>query len=109
MKEQRRCDLAAFVRAAVRAAPRLSVLLPIRFYQWVISPMLPAACRYQPTCSAYAVEAITRHGVLAGGWLTLRRLLRCHPWGGSGFDPVPPACGGHNHMHHPSSYPVDRA
>ena len=105
MTEQAGRDLAAFAGATLR----LSVLLPIRFYQWVISPMLPAACRYQPTCSAYAVEAITRHGVLAGGWLTLRRLLRCHPWGGSGFDPVPPARGGHNHTHHPSSYPLDRA
>jgi len=98
-------DLAALSRRALR----LLVLSPIRFYQWVISPMLPAACRYQPTCSAYAVEAITRHGVLSGGWLILQRLLRCHPWGGSGFDPVPPACEGHNHTHHPSSYPLDRA
>ena len=105
MKQQSGIDLAAFFRLALRR----SVLLPIRFYQWVISPMLPAACRYQPTCSAYAVEAITRHGVLAGGWMALRRLLRCHPWGGSGFDPVPPACGGHHHTHHPSSYPLDRA
>jgi putative membrane protein insertion efficiency factor len=105
MTRQPKNDVAAFFRTALR----LLVLLPIRFYQWVISPMLPAACRYQPTCSAYAVEAITRHGVLAGGWLTLRRLLHCHPWGGSGFDPVPPICGGHPHTNHPSSYPLDRA
>lgn len=64
-------------------------ILPIRFYQLCISPMLPAACRFQPTCSAYAVEAIMKHGVIRGSWLALRRILRCHPWGGSGYDPVP--------------------
>jgi len=61
----------------------------IRFYQGAISPHLPAACRYTPTCSAYAVEAIQRYGSWEGGKLALRRLSRCHPWGGSGFDPVP--------------------
>lgn len=64
-------------------------IVPIRLYQWCISPLLPAACRYEPTCSHYAVEAIERHGLARGGWLTLRRLLRCHPWGGAGYDPVP--------------------
>lgn len=52
--------------------------------------MLPAACRYTPTCSQYAVEAISTHGALKGGMLALRRICRCHPWGGSGYDPVPP-------------------
>lgn len=66
-------------------------VLPIRFYQLFISPVLPPACRFYPTCSAYALEAIMTHGVLRGGWLALRRLARCHPWGGSGYDPVPPA------------------
>ena len=66
-------------------------VLPIRFYQLFISPVLPPACRVYPTCSAYALEAIMTHGVLRGGWLALRRLARCHPWGGSGYDPVPPA------------------
>ena len=66
-------------------------MLPIRFYQLVISPVLPPACRFYPTWSAYALEAIMTHGVLRGGWLALRRLARCHPWGGSGYDPVPPA------------------
>jgi uncharacterized protein len=61
----------------------------IRVYQYGISPMLPRVCRYAPTCSEYAREAIERHGVLRGGWLAARRLLRCHPWGGSGYDPVP--------------------
>jgi uncharacterized protein len=61
----------------------------IRFYQYVISPLLGPSCRYLPTCSEYALDAIETHGVLRGGWLAARRLLRCHPWGGSGFDPVP--------------------
>ncbi len=61
----------------------------IRFYQLVISPFLPAHCRYWPTCSNYAKTAIHDHGALAGGWLALRRVGRCHPWGGSGYDPVP--------------------
>ncbi|WP_404357856.1 membrane protein insertion efficiency factor YidD [Methylotuvimicrobium sp. KM1] len=62
----------------------------VRFYRLVISPLLPPSCRYQPTCSEYAVEAITRHGPFKGLWLTLKRLGRCHPWGGHGYDPVPP-------------------
>ena len=66
---------------------------PIRVYQRCISPVLPPACRYYPTCSAYAVEAVMTHGVLRGGWLALKRLARCHPWGGSGYDPVPPPSG----------------
>ena len=65
----------------------------IRFYQVAISPWTPAACRYHPTCSGYAMEAVRRHGGLRGGWLAARRLLRCHPWGGSGFDPVPRVLG----------------
>jgi putative membrane protein insertion efficiency factor len=58
-------------------------------YRLLVSPFLPQACRFAPTCSAYAAEAFERHGVLGGGRLALRRLARCHPWGGSGFDPVP--------------------
>jgi putative membrane protein insertion efficiency factor len=61
----------------------------IRGYQLAISPLLPQSCRYHPTCSAYAVEAITRHGPVTGLWLAGRRILRCHPWGDSGYDPVP--------------------
>jgi uncharacterized protein len=61
----------------------------IRAYQLALSPLLPPACRYLPTCSEYAAEAIAVHGAARGSWLALRRLLRCHPWGGSGFDPVP--------------------
>ncbi len=62
----------------------------IRAYQLVVSPLLGPRCRYWPSCSAYAAEAIEVHGALYGTGLALRRLLRCHPWGGSGVDPVPP-------------------
>ena len=69
--------------------------LPIRLYRGLISPMLPASCRFQPTCSAYALEALHTHGPVKGLYLAARRILRCHPitWlgGSSGFDPVPPA------------------
>lgn len=65
------------------------LLTLIRFYRRAISPYTPPSCRFQPTCSAYAEEAVRRHGAARGGWLALRRLLRCHPFGGSGYDPVP--------------------
>lgn len=61
----------------------------IRGYRVAISPLLPASCRYYPTCSAYALEAFERYGVLKGGWLTIRRILRCHPFRPGGYDPVP--------------------
>jgi uncharacterized protein len=61
----------------------------IRCYQLLLSPLLPPSCRYLPSCSDYAAEAIARHGAGRGLWLAVRRLLRCHPWGGSGYDPVP--------------------
>ncbi len=61
----------------------------IRAYQWLLSPLIGSRCRYLPTCSCYAHTAIERHGALRGGWMALRRLGRCHPWGGSGYDPVP--------------------
>lgn len=61
----------------------------IRFYQGAISPLFGAKCRYTPTCSAYGVEAIKKHGPLKGGRLAIKRIASCHPWGGSGYDPVP--------------------
>lgn len=64
-------------------------LLLIRAYQYVLSPLLPNSCRFVPTCSQYGVEALKKHGPFRGGWLTLKRISRCHPWGGSGYDPVP--------------------
>jgi putative membrane protein insertion efficiency factor len=68
--------------------------IPVRAYQLLVSPVLPPSCRFLPTCSDYAVEAVHRHGAGRGLLLALRRLARCHPWGGSGYDPVPdPAAG----------------
>ena len=61
----------------------------IRFYQLAISPYLPNTCRYQPTCSQYGLEALARHGLAKGLYLTFRRVFRCHPWGRGGYDPVP--------------------
>lgn len=65
------------------------LLLPILFYQRCISPFTPPSCRYTPTCSQYAKEAILKHGPIKGLMLAIKRLLRCHPWGGHGYDPVP--------------------
>lgn len=62
----------------------------IKFYRKLISPLLPGCCRFTPTCSAYGLEALRVHGALYGSWLTFKRILRCNPWGGSGYDPVPP-------------------
>ncbi|NPA46288.1 MAG: membrane protein insertion efficiency factor YidD [Chlorobi bacterium] len=61
----------------------------VRFYQAAISPYLGSSCRYTPTCSQYTIEALQRHGLLTGGWLAVRRIASCHPWGGQGYDPVP--------------------
>lgn len=63
----------------------------VRLYQWTISPILAPRCRFLPTCSEYAIDAIDRHGPLAGGWLALKRVARCHPWADWGYDPVPDA------------------
>ena len=68
---------------------RKLAIAPIRIYQRLISPWLPRRCRFLPTCSEYAVEAIGKHGVLRGSWLALRRILKCHPFHPGGFDPVP--------------------
>ena len=65
------------------------IALPVRAYRLILSPLVGHNCRYQPTCSAYALEALERHGALKGAWLAARRIGRCHPWGSSGYDPVP--------------------
>ncbi|MDO9600174.1 MAG: membrane protein insertion efficiency factor YidD [Azoarcus sp.] len=72
----------------------------IRGYQLFISPLLGPRCRFYPTCSHYALEAIDTHGALKGSWLALRRVLRCHPWHPGGLDPVPPRCGCEHHTDH---------
>jgi uncharacterized protein len=68
---------------------RIAVFM-IRGYQLLLSPVLGNNCRFSPTCSTYAIEAIQAHGLLRGAWLAMRRIARCHPWGGAGHDPVPP-------------------
>ncbi len=64
-------------------------IFPIKVYQWTISPLLGQTCRFEPSCSHYAVEAVEEWGIFKGTWLGLKRIFRCHPWGGHGFDPVP--------------------
>ncbi|HAH95665.1 MAG TPA: membrane protein insertion efficiency factor YidD [Firmicutes bacterium] len=66
-----------------------AILLLLRFYRKFISPLLGPKCRFQPTCSMYAMTAVEKYGVLKGGWLAVRRILRCHPWNPGGYDPVP--------------------
>jgi len=75
------------------------LLALVLVYRYLISPVLPHGCRFAPSCSLYAIEALRAHGALRGGWLALRRILRCHPWGGAGFDPVPPARCAHDVRH----------
>ncbi len=65
-------------------------ILLIKGYQTFISPLTPSTCRYSPTCSHYSIEALQTHGLLKGSWLAIKRILSCNPWGGSGYDPVPP-------------------
>jgi putative membrane protein insertion efficiency factor len=77
------------VSGVSRTVPVRIALAVIRGYQLVVRPLLTGSCRYLPTCSEYAAEAILTHGALRGGWMGLKRVLRCHPFGGSGLDPVP--------------------
>lgn len=69
--------------------PAKFLILLIRIYQYTLSPFIGRNCRYTPTCSNYGIEAIKKYGAIKGGWLTLKRILSCNPWGGSGYDPVP--------------------
>lgn len=78
---------------------RISIAF-VRFYQLAVSPWTPAACRFTPTCSAYAIDALREHGARRGLWLAVRRMARCHPWGGFGYDPVP-ARDGHGEVRAP--------
>lgn len=73
----------------IRRILSLPFIALIRLYQLVISPILGPKCRFTPTCSQYALEAIKKYGIFKGGWLAARRIVRCHPWGGHGYDPVP--------------------
>lgn len=82
---------------------------PIRFYRYAISPLMANHCRFYPTCSCYALEAIDKHGVWRGGWLTLRRLCRCHPWHPGGHDPVPPVAGKPSAQQFTVSPPTDNS
>ena len=75
----------------------LPLILLIKIYQFFISPLLPGVCSYRPTCSQYMIEALRTHGVIKGLYLGIKRILRCHPWGGSGYDPVPPKEKPHKH------------
>lgn len=72
-----------------RQLPRLLLIFLVRFYQLTLSPILGGACRYYPSCSEYAIEALEKHGALRGGWLAIRRIGRCHPFRPGGIDPVP--------------------
>jgi putative membrane protein insertion efficiency factor len=72
-----------------RAIPRQLLIFVVRGYQVALSPLLPASCRYFPSCSAYAIEALERHGALRGSWLAAKRIGRCHPFRPGGYDPVP--------------------
>ncbi len=65
------------------------LIIIVKLYKWILSPVLPNSCRYYPTCSSYAIEALKKYGFVKGGWLSVKRILRCNPWGGSGYDPVP--------------------
>ena len=81
--------LSEVLARVINEVPRTVLILLVRVYQNILSPLLPASCRYYPSCSTYAIEALERYGALRGGWLTLRRLGRCNPFRPGGYDPVP--------------------
>jgi putative membrane protein insertion efficiency factor len=67
----------------------IPLIIAIKIYQLLISPLFPPSCRFSPTCSHYSVEALQKYGIVKGSWLSFKRIIKCHPWGGSGYDPVP--------------------
>ncbi len=77
------------IKATIKKILSFPFIVLVRFYQICISPLKPATCRFTPTCSAYAIEALRKYGPIKGIWLAAKRIIRCHPWGGSGYDPVP--------------------
>lgn len=77
------------IGSVLLALPKRVLMLLVRGYRVAVSPWFGGQCRFTPTCSTYALEALARHGACRGGWLTLKRIARCHPWGGAGHDPVP--------------------
>ncbi len=78
-----------YFNSAMKKILIVPFLVLIKIYQLFISPLTPATCRYQPSCSNYSVEALKKYGIFKGSWLSFKRILSCHPWGGSGHDPVP--------------------
>ena len=89
---EKRQDISAAARKAVKAILVFPFVLLVRFYQICISPLKPPSCRFTPTCSSYSLQAFRKHGPIKGFFLTVRRIARCHPLGGSGYDPVPDDC-----------------
>jgi len=78
----------SFIRQTLKFLA-IPLIIVIKIYQLLISPLFPPSCRFTPTCSHYTLEALKKYGILKGGWLGFKRIIRCHPWGGSGYDPVP--------------------
>lgn len=91
--------------AAAPGAAARGLIVLVTAYRWLVAPLLGPACRFAPSCSEYALDALRAHGAARGAWLALRRVLRCHPWGGQGHDPVPPPAGGRRPAAAPRSSP----
>tara|TARA_Y100001934_G_C12236727_1_gene718167 strand:- start:283 stop:579 length:297 start_codon:yes stop_codon:yes gene_type:complete len=96
------------IRNQISKIAAYGLKLPVRLYRFFISPLFGASCRYDPTCSAYMLEAIDKHGPLKGLYLGLRRIARCHPFGGCGYDPVPEPKNACKNSHLKSSKPIEK-
>lgn len=92
MRSEEKQDIRTAARKALKAILIFPFVVLIRFYQICISPLKPPSCRFTPTCSSYSLQAFRKHGPVKGFFLTVRRIARCHPFGGSGYDPVPEDC-----------------